>query len=221
MEKKVDNLENVKVEALPSENSPFVTQEHMEQKLGEAYDRFVGDIKIETENLKKDFLTFFGLFASFMTFLSIEIQLFKNRDDWMELLGVTSVSFSFIVFFALVLNDIAKQKDKTFGSKKEKWHFWRYVCIVLVFAGVGVFLLLQGGRTSSNKAIEKVEKQLAKSAERVKQDSMVIDALKKSCENLGKQIEIIQNRDKQIRNDLNQMDQFLGRKFGLSPFIRE
>ena len=67
-----------------------------------------GELKIESQDTKKEFLTFFGLFASFMTFLSIEVQVLKTNDNLNEILGISILILSFLMFFAIILNDISK-----------------------------------------------------------------------------------------------------------------
>jgi hypothetical protein len=103
--------------------------------LEEAVDGLKKEVKKEGQEVKKDFLTFFGLFASFVTFLSIEVQVFKNKQTVFELLGITSISLSFIMFFALVINDIAKDKSE-----------WKDFCkptyvLNIIFAVIGIIFL--------------------------------------------------------------------------------
>jgi len=68
------------------------------------------ELKVEVQEIKKDFLIIFGLFASFVTFISINVQVFKNNDNTLELIGICSISLSFIIFFALIINGIVKQQ---------------------------------------------------------------------------------------------------------------
>jgi hypothetical protein len=125
------------------------------------------DFVKEGQEIKRDFLTIFGLFASFVTFLSIEVQVFKNRDNILELLGITSISLSFVMFFALVINDISKDKSEWKNFKKPTY------IINIGFAVLGVLALYIGGLLSNNEIknlqeqnkkdkikMEKMEKQL-------------------------------------------------------------
>lgn len=111
------------------------------------------EVKKEGQEIKKDFLTIFGLFASFVTFLSIEVQVFKNKDNVFELIGITSISLSFVMFFALVINDIAKDKSEWKDFQKPTYIFNAF------FALMGMIFLYIGG-TSSIHRIDSVERQI-------------------------------------------------------------
>ncbi|MEG0851132.1 MAG: hypothetical protein RSF34_19695 [Flavobacterium sp.] len=110
------------------------------------------DVIKEGQEIKRDFLTIFGLFASFVTFLSIEVQVFKNRDNILELIGITSISLSFVMFFALVINDISKDKSEW------KDFFKPTYVMNIIFAILGVLALYIGGNLSKNE-IENLQKQ--------------------------------------------------------------
>lgn len=96
------------------------------------------DVKNESKEIKKDFLTIFGLFASFATFISIEVQIFKSRDNIPELIGVMAISLSFVMFFALVINDINKDKSGLADFFKAPY-ILNYMFIIL-----GIFCLSLG-----------------------------------------------------------------------------
>ena len=101
------------------------------------------ELKEESQDTKKEFLTFFGLFASFMTFLSIEVQILKTNDNVNEILGISILILSFLMFFAIILNDISKDV-KDFGVFKKPMYV-----LTLIFLCVGCFLLYNG--SSVNK----------------------------------------------------------------------
>jgi mannose/fructose/N-acetylgalactosamine-specific phosphotransferase system component IIB len=110
------------------------------------------DVIKEGQEIKRDFLTIFGLFASFVTFLSIEVQVFKNRDNILELIGITSISLSFVMFFALVINDISKDKSEWRDFLKPTY------VMNITFAILGVLALYIGGNLSKNE-VENLQKQ--------------------------------------------------------------
>lgn len=136
------------------------------------------DVVKEGQEIKRDFLTIFGLFASFVTFLSIEVQVFKNRDNILELIGITSISLSFVMFFALVINDISKDKSEWKDFKKPTY------VINIVFAILGVLALFIGGNLAKNEIkdlqnqnkkykikIETVEKQVKLINQKIEKNS--------------------------------------------------
>ena len=135
------------------------------------------EVKQEGQEIKKDFLTIFGLFASFVTFLSIEVQVFKNKDNVLELIGITSISLSFVMFFALVINDIAKDKSEWKDFLKPTYIF------NLFFAVVGMIFLYIGG-TSSIHRLDIIEKQS-------KSDSTIISSQKIQIQTLQTKVEIL------------------------------
>jgi hypothetical protein len=135
------------------------------------------DLKNEGQEIKKDFLTIFGLFASFVTFLSLEVQVFKNKDNVLELVGITCISLSFVMFFALVINDIAKDKSE--------WKDFRKPTYIMnsVFAIIGMIFLYIGGTSSINR-LDVIEKQS-------KKDSTEINVLKSTVKQLFTKVEVL------------------------------
>lgn len=150
--------------------------EEIKQLLNEELKTSVSDMKIEltkeSQEIKKDFLTIFGLFASFVTFLSIEVQVFKNKDNVMELIGITSVSLAFVMFFALVINDISKDKSQWSDFKKPTY------ILNMAFAVVGMTFLYLGATCSINK-VDKI-------INAAKKDSIKIVNLEKEIKELKK-----------------------------------
>lgn len=143
------------------------------------------EIKSEGQEVKKDFLTFFGLFASFVTFLSIEVQIFKNKDNVWELIGVTSISISFVMLFAIVINDIAKDKSNWSDFVKPIY------LITIFFASIGTLCLFMGNRSTINK-MDSFEKKIAS-------DSIEIFGLKKECNRLRNNIDSIASKMDSLR----------------------
>lgn len=222
------------VKSLPPDQTPALTQAEVEKlletKFEATYKKFEDQVKTEGENIKKDFLTFFGLFASFMAFLSIEIQLFKVRDDWRELLGVTSISFSFIVLFALVLNDVAIRKDNTSEEEAKKngkvnstkWttRGWMYL-FTLLFAGLGTLLLFQGGKVSSAKAIENFEKKIVADSSHISLKLLKIDSLTKSYNTLEIRVNELEQAGRQLNKDAIMLNEHLNKNQKVTNYIRE
>jgi hypothetical protein len=135
------------------------------------------EVKTEGQEIKKDFLTIFGLFASFVTFLSIEVQLFKNKDNVLELVGISSISLSFVIFFALVINDIVKDKSGWKDFLKPIYIFNMF------FAVIGTVFLYIGG-TSSIKHIDTIENQIKSDSSIIKSQNLEIQKLKWKLETL-------------------------------------
>jgi len=151
--------------------------EQIKELLKEELKSSVSEIKLdlnkESHEIKKDFLTIFGLFASFVTFLSIEVQVFKNKDNILELIGITSISLAFVMFFALVINDISKDKSSWSDFKKPTY------VINMVFAVIGMIFLYIGATCSINK-VDKAIFQVEKNRSNIIRLQKEIKELKKS-----------------------------------------
>lgn len=68
-------------------------------------------IKNETGDLKKDFIAIFGLFASLVTFLSVEVAIFKNITRFSLVMAVSMFFLSALLLFALTLQNIVKDRN--------------------------------------------------------------------------------------------------------------
>lgn len=123
----------------------------LRRELHEATRNLKNNIKKEGEDLKKDFIIIFGLFASFVSFLSIEVQIFKTEINIFQLIGISSLTISFIMFFAIVISDISK------GKTTIKDIFKPLQFLTFIFIAVGIYFL-NAGKTEMqilNKAKEK------------------------------------------------------------------
>jgi hypothetical protein len=145
-------------------------KELLKEELNSSVSEIKSDLNKEGQEIKKDFLTIFGLFASFVTFLSIEVQVFKNKDNIFELIGITSVSLAFVMFFALVINDISKDKSSWSDFLKPTY------VINIFFAIIGIIFLYIGATCSINKMDETILQ--------VKKDSIEIAKLKTEIKQL-------------------------------------
>ena len=136
------------------------------------------DLKNAVQDVKKDFLVIFGLFASFVIFISVNIQVFKNNDNTFELIGISSISLSFIVFFALIINGIAKGKTEWRDFKNPAY------TIDFIFLTMGIIFLSMGNSQNTQTIKQLKEKTLT--------DSIQINSLQVDIKNLN---------DKVIRTD--------------------
>lgn len=153
-------------------------QQEVKEFFKEDFEKSIEDLrtelKTESQDAKKEFLTFFGLFASFMTFLSIEVQIFKTNNNINEILGISILILSFLMFFAIILNDISKDVDDFKVFKKPVY------LLTLIFLLVGCGLLYNGSSVNSkNKDL------LKQKLENIKK----IDSLSKEIKTLNIKIE--------------------------------
>lgn len=66
--------------------------------------------RLNSERLNS--ITIFGIFASLVTFLSVEIQIFKNIENFWILIGLTSFLVSSLLLFVFSINSIIKDRLK-------------------------------------------------------------------------------------------------------------
>ena len=162
----------------------------LQEELTAATESLKKDVKIEARDLKKDFLTIFGIFASFVTFLSIEVQVFKNTSDVFELIGICSLSLSFVMFFAIMLNEIAKDKSELKNFKTPTY------LINLVFLIIGIIFILLGS--------SKIENRMKSLEESKRTDSIYINNLNKKVEEL--KFEVLKSDISKFNIDYNKKD---------------
>lgn len=126
------------------------------------------ELKVEVQEIKKDFLIIFGLFASFVTFISINVQVFRNNDNTLELLGICSLSLSFIIFFALIINSIVKQELVWSDFRRPTY------IINLIFLIIGVIFITYSEKRK-NGIIEELKQSSIK-------DSLKVNELMRTIE---------------------------------------
>ncbi len=127
------------------------------------------DLKNAVQDVKKDFLVIFGLFASFVIFISVNIQVFKNNNNTFELIGISSISLSFIVFFALIINGIAKGKTEWNDFKNPAY------TIDFIFLVMGI-IFLSMGNSQNTQTIQQLKEKT--SADSIQINSLQVDVKK-------------------------------------------
>lgn len=90
-------------------------------------------------------ITIFGVFASLVTFLSVEIQVFKNIDNFWLLIGLSAFLVSSLLLFVFSIHSIARNKLswKDFYSTPIFWLFilfllFSFVVFVLNSKGINI-----------------------------------------------------------------------------------
>ena len=68
------------------------------------------ELKEDVSTAKKDFIIFLGLFASLITYLSVQIQILNSVKNIYALVGLSLFTLAAILLFNLTLNNIAKDK---------------------------------------------------------------------------------------------------------------
>ena len=112
------------------------------------YEKIIGEFKLQKQavsELKKELrqekvnsLTVFGIFASFVTFLAVEIQVFKSNTNYWLLVGFSSFLLGAILMFAFSLSTITLNKKGWADFKNP------LVILILIFLIMGLFLMYLG-----------------------------------------------------------------------------
>lgn len=95
-------------------------------------------LRAELSNERFNNLTIFGIFASLVTFFSIEIQVFKNIENFWLIIGLTAFLVSAMLLFIFCIHSIAREKmtwRNFFGTPI----FWIFL-LFLIFS-FSIFLL--------------------------------------------------------------------------------
>lgn len=126
-EKKTDGVQSSSTSQLLSSQG---------SRLDKLEDTFETRLATNTTNL----ITVFGIFASIVTFLSIEIQIFKNICDPLRLLGFSLIVLASLISFFFVLHVIA---NFWINEKTKEYPKIIIVFILLFFIG-GIILFFIG-----------------------------------------------------------------------------
>jgi hypothetical protein len=84
------------------------------------------------------FISIFGIFASIITFLGIEIQFLGKMNNTKEVLGFSLVLFAMLISFSVALDHLIRNRlDKE--TSKPILYFYILVAVMLVF---GIILVV-------------------------------------------------------------------------------
>jgi hypothetical protein len=91
-------------------------------------------IRQDLANERLNNITIFGIFASLVTFFSIEIQVFKNIDNFWLIVGLTAFLVSSLLLFVFSIHSIAREKLgwRDFFSTPVFWLFMVFLIFSLV-----------------------------------------------------------------------------------------
>ena len=87
------------------------------EAIGEIVDPKINELRKEIENSKKDYITILGIFASFITFVSVEFKLFEGLTDFSNFLSLSILLVSLMMFFVITLIGVIKNDDDKFYKR--------------------------------------------------------------------------------------------------------
>ena len=142
----VNSGDNSVVNEYP-EISPQIT-EYVKKEVTKTVKKVV-EKKVNQELVhdKATLFTVFGIFASIVTFTSIEIQILKNTCSSSKITGLSLTILSSLLLFIFVLDYIGRswREDFCYQLKKFPWHLLIIVSVIFV---LGIFLSTKGNEQS-------------------------------------------------------------------------
>ena len=132
MELKSDQLQihaKEKIVDKPNKPGTRISEQEVNRLIGEALEKAQSEI---LQDYQTSFITVFGIFASVLSFLTIEFQLLKTLKTAKETIGFTLVLWVLLVSFNLALDYIIKSRSSKLGFS---------VVIIFVFIIGFMFLL--------------------------------------------------------------------------------
>jgi hypothetical protein len=146
---------------IPGTENPKVNHETLIHEINKAKIEVLKIAKIETKREinkqvqadKASLITVFGIFASIISFLTIEFQFLKTVCSFEKVLGFTLILFSLLISFNISLDYLIKGRlDKR--SPKPNLFFIGLIIILLI---AGVLFSLKGNESkcSDNKIYQK------------------------------------------------------------------
>jgi len=128
----IDEKKEVVTPQIESANKYTSSQGDRIDKLEEVFEK---RLATNTTNL----ITVFGIFASIVTFLSIEIQIFKNVCNPSRLLGFSFIVLASLLSFVFILHLIA---SSWINEKTKEYPKSIVVFIALLFVGGGALFFV-------------------------------------------------------------------------------
>ncbi len=119
-------------------STPPTTTEQIRQEINNAVEPAIKKLRKEINDSKKEFIVILGIFASIITFVSVEFQIVKNIDTFGNFIVMTLLLLGSMFIFSIAL--------KSFVVEDVEWKHFRQK--PLLFLGIGLILLsvlLYGG----------------------------------------------------------------------------
>lgn len=124
-------------------NQQSISIDQINQLISDSKTGFLKDAKEEAKNLVRDeiqtdkasMITVFGLFASIISFLTIEFQFLKTICDSEIILSFTFILFGILIFFNLALDSLVSKREL-------KWDWLRIILLVVTICFVGIWVVL-------------------------------------------------------------------------------
>lgn len=135
-------------ELTPSNNDVKSKQQDTQQLISEIVEDKVNS---ELKHDKATLFTVFGIFASIVTFTSVEIQILKATCSFWKITGLSLIMLSSLLCFIFVLDYIGRTWREEL-SKQLKLFPWHLLIIVSAIFFVGIFSSTFGNEQSCKES---------------------------------------------------------------------
>jgi hypothetical protein len=105
--------------------------ETIDQAVKEAVKEAKLEIEKQMQSAQASFLTIFGIFASILSFLTIEFQFLKGLEEINQIIGFTLILWALLFSFNMALDYVATSR---LHHKKVKLNKYFTAAVVLIFA---------------------------------------------------------------------------------------
>lgn len=163
--KKLEDQIGIKSVLQPSEGEPPITLETVKKEISEeitkAKENFLKtakkeadeEIRKQVQTDKTSLITVFGIFASIISFLTIEFQFLRTICSFEKLIGFTLILASLLLCFNLALDYLVKSRTDT-KTPTPNILFGVYIIFLLVI-GISFIFLGNEEKCKDNKIYEK------------------------------------------------------------------
>lgn len=159
-------------------------------KLNASFNNLQTDME-KLSNDKSSYLLFFGLFASIISFFSIELQIFRTVDSFWKVVGISMIFLSLLLTFNIVIYHLS-----LFQQKERKYKIGNLFLILGFIFGFGIIFSLldridavQKWPPSEIVATEFLEKQKLHNAtffSKIDSAFILLDSIDSKLEGIGK-----------------------------------
>jgi hypothetical protein len=96
----------------------------------------IGTVKEQVSESKSRVVESLGLFAALFTFLSLQVQVFKDQASTDNVIGLVLITGGLITFFVLILDIMVKTKEDSKYFLKVRFFLLLTMSVLLVASGV-------------------------------------------------------------------------------------
>ncbi len=110
-----------------------VEDRYKELKVG--FEKLEGKMQNDNNELKKDYLLIFGIFASILTFLGIEISVFQKINSFSKIAGLSMLILASFMLFLFSIQNIIKSETgwKSFLGNFTFWLILGFIVLAGIF----------------------------------------------------------------------------------------